>query len=193
VRDFELDHLKDVGGVDDPRGVLGQKSFTTYEGDGLKISAKLSEPAYCFIIVFWPDGGEEVCFPEDETVPPPLTDSPRYPSVSAGLSYGLTDGTGLEGIFVVVSREPLPPYREWRKQLGVSPWKPTQSVEDVVWHYQQGELFGRTRDNPIPAALRGAGREVKGGGLIARTAEWLRQGPGVETVEGIGFSVQPAR
>src|SRR5262249_61583517 len=82
--------------------------------------------AVCYPHGFRADGGEEVCFPEQESVPPLLTDRPRYPSVARGKCYGLTDAVGLQAFFLVVSRQRLPAFAQWRRTRGVSPWQETR-------------------------------------------------------------------
>jgi hypothetical protein len=53
--------------------------------DQVTVEAKLSRPAYAYLIAFRPDGVAELCVPDREDVPPPLVDQPRYPSkVSTG-------------------------------------------------------------------------------------------------------------
>src|SRR5207248_2568623 len=54
------------------RGIIGKDSFTAKLNDRVTIQARLSRPAYAYLIAFRPDGQMEVCYPEDETQPPPL-------------------------------------------------------------------------------------------------------------------------
>ena len=190
VHSFQLSHLEKRGRFDVPRGLIGRKSFQTWVGDGIKISATLTEPAYSYIIAFWPNGGIKVCFPEADSARPPQGNNPKYPSISRGVSYGLTDGTGLQAFFVVVSRKPLPPYRAWRKNLGPSPWRPTETAAGVVWQYRNGELLYWAKD--VRDGQRGKADKVRGGKMLIRIAKWLLERPEIEAVEGIGFSVQPA-
>jgi hypothetical protein len=221
VRRFAVRHLVRAGMSHVLRGNLGEGSFLTHLGDDVTLSAELAEPAYCYLIAFRPDGVEEVCFPEDQTQPPPLTDRPTYPSVRTDVCYGLTDGAGLQAFFLVVSRQPLPPFDQWRRTLGPSPWletvvlphllllappwghtpaalggwvsthplwsASTASRSPVVWRFDGVELLPMSRD--YLEGQRGMGREVLGGSIIGRLADWLRRGPDVEAVEGIGFPV----
>lgn len=185
---LEVEHFAKVNAKRVRRvGLLGEQSFTTHLEDAVRVRAELSGPAYCYLIAFRPDGTEELCFPEQESEPPPLTDRPRYPSASAGVAYGLTDGTGLEAFFVVVSRQPLPAYGVWRKSRGESPWRATDAEAGLVWRYYGEELLAWTAAQA--AGQRGKGRELQGGGMVDRLAAWLRQAPEVEAVEGIGFPV----
>ena len=82
------------------------------------MTAELAAPAYCYLIAYPPDGTEELTFPEpqQQNEPPPLTDRPRYPSVSVGVEIGLNEGPGLHAFVLVARSKPLPPYAEWRRQ-----------------------------------------------------------------------------
>jgi hypothetical protein len=113
-------------------GTLGNDSFATTLGDQVELSAKLSTPAYAYLLAFDPDGKIELCFPADENLAPPLTDHPSYPSTPGDVRYGLTDGAGLMAFAVVASSEPLPPYREWGKK-GLPTWSTVPAVAGEVW------------------------------------------------------------
>ena len=63
-----------------PRGSMGKDSFGASLDDDIKVTARLSRPAYAYLIVFRPDGKDEVLYPEDATRFPERTDEPCYPS-----------------------------------------------------------------------------------------------------------------
>jgi hypothetical protein len=186
---LDVDHFATVGGSAEPRGLLGRRSFTTRRDDAVTVAGKLSAPAYCYLIAYRPDGTEELCFPEKEGERPPLTDEPRYPSVTAGVRYGLNEGEGLEAFVLVVSAKPLPAYAEWRRQRGASPWRKSDARAGVVWRLDGAALRAHTADDPENA--RGKGQEVRGVGALPQLAEWLRQAEGVETVSAVAFAVRP--
>ena len=148
------------------QGVLGEESFTTHHGDSVTGEARLSRPAYAYLIAFRPDGTEEACFPEKDNEVPPLTDRPRYPSVSRAVNYGLTDGEGLEVFALVVSSRPLPSYKESRARRSASPWKKSPAPPGIVW-YDDGVVVeamrGDGRDRGPRPGTEGA-RQVAGGG-----------------------------
>jgi hypothetical protein len=114
--------------------VLGQQSFHPRLEDQVTIEAELSRPAYAYLLAFRPDGVVELCYPEDESKPPPKSEHARYPaSPDVGqVRYGLAEGTGLWVFGVVASDEPLPAYREW---LGTEPpdWSPIAATPGTVW------------------------------------------------------------
>jgi tRNA A-37 threonylcarbamoyl transferase component Bud32 len=178
-------HVANLQGKGQTRGVLGKKSFTAHRGDGVTVEAKLSRPAYAYLIAFRPDGTEDVCFPERADEPPPLTDRPRFPSASQGLEYGLDEGEGLAVFAVLASAEPLPPYREWRARRGAGPWRREATPPGVVWWYDGAGAEGLTANGE-----RGA-REAAGRAAVVRLADWLRREGGAEAVAAVGFAVLP--
>ena len=100
-------------------GLLGRKSFTARLDDDVTVQAELSEPAYSYLIAFRPDGTDELCDPEDEDTPPARKRQPLYPPpAKSDERYRLSEGTGLYAFALVVSRQPLPPYREWKRRIG---------------------------------------------------------------------------
>lgn len=172
-----------------PAGLLGEEVFDPHVGDHVTVQAWLTRRAYAFLIVFRPDCQIEVCFPEERDELPTETDNPRYPSTSVGREYALTDGEGLQAFALVVSSHPLPAYSEWWSQRKGCPWKKEDAPPGVVYRADGNDsvevLVGR--DDP-----RGKGARAKGKTLIAELAAWLRQTPGVETVQVLGFTVGPS-
>jgi tRNA A-37 threonylcarbamoyl transferase component Bud32 len=156
VLSLDVKHFANVRGeFDQPHGLMGKDSFVAGLGDSVTVEARLSQPAYAYLIAFRPDGIEEVCYPEKEDEPPPRTDRPRYPSVSRGVNYGLNEGEGLQVFAVVVSSKPLPAYKEWRRSGGIavnSIRMPDGQIKPVV------KYFGLPKVSPwkkseAPAAL----------------------------------------
>ncbi|MFO0969374.1 MAG: serine/threonine-protein kinase [Gemmataceae bacterium] len=128
VNHFPLTESGDVKAL-----VLGVNSFSPRFKDMVTIEAELSRPAYAYLIAFRPDGKDELCFPERDDEPPPLSDAPRYPLANdRGAHYGLDEGVGLAAFAVVASDRPLPAYRDWRERLKDGPWKTTPAPENVV-------------------------------------------------------------
>jgi hypothetical protein len=128
VVSLEVTRWAKVPGGDEPRGLLGKDTFAAFLNDTVTVQAKLSQPAYAYLIAFRPDGTDDVCFPESEDEAPPLTKNPRYPVDKRNVHYGLDEGEGLQVFAVVVSGQPLPSYRVWREQRGLSPWERSAHV-----------------------------------------------------------------
>jgi tRNA A-37 threonylcarbamoyl transferase component Bud32 len=196
ILSLEVMHFVNVDGkFDDAKfagGLLGVKSFTTHLGDAVTVEARLSRLAYAYLIAFRPDGIDEVCFPEKKDEKPPLTDRPRYPSVSRGDNYGLTDGEGLTVFALVVSSQPLPAYKEWRGRLSASPWKRNSPTPPGIVWYDDGVFVEALTAEGRNRGSRGKGQEAPGKSQVVAVADWLRQAPEVEAVAVVGFAVLPA-
>jgi hypothetical protein len=180
---FDIEHLAGRAGGEFDAGKLGEQSFAVRPGDDITVDAELSEPAYCYLIAFRPDGVDEVFQPEDPKTPPRKTPRPCYPPESKpSLAYRLDEGTGLLAFALVVSRAPLPPYRAWKDRHGTPPWqKGLSAAPGVVWWYDGRRLHPLTGDGLI--GQRDAGATIRGGGgPAAELAAWLKGIPGVDDV-----------
>jgi tRNA A-37 threonylcarbamoyl transferase component Bud32 len=191
VVSLDVRHFANVAGVNDaPRGLLGKDSFATHLHDSVEVKARLSRPAYAYLIAFRADGVDEVCFPTQEDRPPPLTDEPGYPLTKERKSnYGLEEGAGMHVFALVVSRQPLPAYRVWRAQRGAPPWQQSAPPVGVVWRDNGAEALALTAIDPT--GQRTKDREVIGKTPLVTLTDWLRQGPDVEAVAAMGFGVLP--
>ena len=196
VTRFEIPHfpkLDDKNYDVKAAGLLGRKSFAARLEDDVTVQAELSEPAYSFLIVFRPDGTDELCDPEDEVAPPPRKQSPAYPPpAKSDERYRLSEGTGLYAFALVVSRQPLPTYREWKRRTGPMAWAANLPCEPgVVWR-DDGESVWPLLADDTPGT-RGKGAKARSSGEpVARLASWLRGVPGVDAVTLEAFSVEPA-
>jgi serine/threonine protein kinase len=179
------------------QGILGKTTFTTRSGDCITIEAELSEPAYGFLVAFQPDGRIELLDPENEDVPPRLTDRLQYPPLVKrdDTWYSLTDGTGLQAFAAVVSSQPLPSFREWTSQHGPPPcWqKELPGDPDVVWQDDGERTLTLTADATDSRRLRGKGARIHGTrATVAELGNWLRSRPGVDGVAVQAFTVEAA-
>jgi serine/threonine-protein kinase len=173
-----------------PAGVLGEDVFVAHAGDMVQVKARLSQPAFAFLIAFRPQGGPEVCFPDGENERPPQTDTPAYPLPPKGDAYGLDDGTGLEVFALVVSSRPLPAFKEWWARCPKGPWKKEEAPSGVVYR-ANGEDAVEVFPEGGADGPRGKGAKVMGETPMADLAAWLRKLPRVETVQVLGFAVMP--
>jgi hypothetical protein len=173
-------------------GILGRQSFAARLEDDVTVRAKLSEPAYSYLIAFRPDGTEELCDPDDEDVPPSRKREPVYPPPArSDEKYRLSEGAGLYAFVLVVSHKPLPAYREWKRLRGKTAWSAGLECEPgVVW---RDDGLG-----PLPlladdfTGTRGKGARTRGSGeSVARLATWLRGVPDVDAVALEAFAVMP--
>jgi predicted Ser/Thr protein kinase len=166
------------------RGAIGESRFSgRFEDDDVRVHARLTVPAYCYLIALNPDGQPQLCVPADETTPPSRLSEVTFPP-DPGLAFGLTDGVGLQAFVLVASREPLPPYRDWSARLGGLPWSRTNAGRG--WRFDGREFV------PLEGE-RGAIRKMVG--LPAPFAEVCRtlQGrPEFATIQAVAFPVRPS-
>jgi hypothetical protein len=113
-------------------GIIGVDSFAALSEDDVRVAARLSAPAYCYLIALNPDGRPQLCYPQDESTPPARVAAVVYPP-DPGSGFGLTDGTGLQAFALVASRRPLPPYAEWSARAGALPWGRAEASRG--WRY----------------------------------------------------------
>lgn len=172
-----------------PRGVLGKESFCAQLRDHVTIEARLSRPAFAYLIAFRADGEMEVCFPEGEAEIPHLTDHPRYPSTSQAVEYGLNEGTGLWLFAVIASESPLPPFKEWRSRQQRVPWHHATAAKDVVFIDHGGWLETVTPEIH-KGGTRGKGVAALEKKPVADVTEWLQHSMGNGVVRVVGFGVQ---
>jgi hypothetical protein len=196
VARFEITHLPKLDAQRfDPRrvGIVGRSSFAAGEDDEVTVRAELSEPAYSYLIAFRPDGTDELCDPDDEDARPTRKPQAQYPPpTKSDERIRLSEGAGLHAFALVVSRQPLPPYREWKRRIGRMPWTARLPCEPgVVWRDDGQGLQALLADDS--AGTRGKGFKARGSGApAAELASWLRGLPGVEVVTVEAFSVEPA-
>jgi len=180
------------------QGLLGRNTFAALPGDRVQVTAKLSKPAYAFLIAYRPDGQAELCFPENEETPPPLTDAPRYPLASGTAAYGLSEETGLWAFAVVASEMPLPAYHDWREEHFHESqiWKPVDTLPaGRVWRddgLKPVETLSLRAEQPVLVrsqheALEGPEASIRG------LTTSLRRAGQAEAVSVLSFRVAPAK
>ena len=190
---FDLEHLARSGEHELEARKLGEQSFAVRPGDDVTIEAELSEPAFCYLIAFRPDGVDEVFLPQDPETLPQETRTPRYPPESKPAdAYRFEEGTGLHAFALVVSKAPLPPYRAWKARRELPPWqKGLSAALGVVWWYDGLRLSPLTGADM--SSQRSQGATVRGGGAaVAELAAWLKADPVVDAVVIKAFPVPPA-
>lgn len=189
---LEVTHYPTRSGHIDTKRIrqLGKDVFSTNLDDSVTVKARLSRPAYAFLIAFLPNGAWDVCFPENASEPPPLTDQPRYPWKSLKDNYGLEEGAGLQVFALAASSNPLPSFKEWWAQGAGCPWKKNDAPPGVVWRSNGAEDVEALTEND-GGGQRAKGKSVAGKTPVAQLAEWLRQAPQIEAVQVVGFPVMP--
>jgi tRNA A-37 threonylcarbamoyl transferase component Bud32 len=200
-------------------GEMGEKSQQAREGDDVRVRAELSEPACCYLIAFNADGKEQLCYPAGDTDAPAKLATLSYPQDEFSY-FGETDGPGLQAFVLVVSRQPLPPYKEWQSRVGSAPW--VRLPPERAWGVWQsdgrrttlrhGAERGTERLGPLlQPAVACVGQDPAAGlagvswpacclavrdGPVQRldaVCRFLGGRPGVDAVEGVAFPVRPGR
>jgi hypothetical protein len=103
----------------------------------------------------------------------------------------LNDGQGLQAFALVVSKAPLPSFREWKAAQGPCPWRAVQDIEPgLVWRYKDKKIefakdAGSEKVRGVEETSEGARRAV------LELAGWLEKRPGVEEVVIEAFTVLP--
>ena len=174
----------------EPAKTLGRIGIDVFEGryrdDDVRVHARLSAPAYCYVIALNPDGKDQLFFPEDPATPPPAGAQIDAPADSF-IGFGLTDGVGLQGVVLVASRQPLPAYTEWIKGLASLPWKSDPSTG--VWRFD-GERFDSA---PEPESQRGPRRPLADAPKsFVETCRAFHGRPGVAAMQAVAFPVREA-
>jgi serine/threonine protein kinase len=186
VKSIVVKHFAPGPTGDVAKGMLGESSDPPRLGDKVQVVATLSKPAYAYLIAFRPDGGIEVCDPEDESAIPQRTDSPRYPARDTGKAYGLQEGAGLWLFAVVASEQPLPPFKEWIAK-NKPEWSRLPPTATALWWYDGSNLetaqFGQ-------ATTRGKGENLTGpAAAVVAMGRKLKSDQAVVGV--VGFGVAP--
>src|SRR5262249_48235092 len=134
-----LHFVEDERGHASACGIVGEDVLACRADDVVKVGARLTAPAYCYLIALHPNGQAQCYFPRDEDAPPPRLGEIASPADPDPYSP-LTDGIGLQAYVLLASEEPLPSYRAWLGQLGPLPWGPTGPDTEGVWRFD-GRTF----------------------------------------------------
>jgi serine/threonine protein kinase len=180
---------------DDPKrsGKLGETTYEAREGDQVTLYARLSAPAYAYLISFRPDGDLDVWSPAKGSTRPEAASTLRYPARDSRLAIDLDQGVGLQVFALVASRQVLPSFDSWRAEQGPPPWRASIPVErGIVWRYDGDRI--ETQKAGGPGGTRGEGtRSRKARGAVDDLVEWLKGRPGIDAVYLKAFGVQPSQ
>lgn len=141
-----------------PRDGLPLHAVQLY--DYVRVSVELSAKAACYLIAFNPNGKDQLCYPflgEQGGSPQPVSQL-TYPR--GDKFFKLDDGVGLQAFVLLVSRQSLPPYDDWKRRMFPLP-QPWQAViGEGEWRFD-GETFeplslgqrGSEVQRPVPATF----------------------------------------
>jgi hypothetical protein len=154
--------------------------------DDVRLVAKLSAPAYCYLIAFNPDGTAQLRYPtaaDGEGAPaarPAAAAEVRYPLEEHAF---VLDAAGWQAFVLAASRKPLPPYREWKDRAGTPPWEGRPEVGAWGWHFD-GREFARFPEE--------RGKVVPRDGVppaLQKLRDFFVKRPEFETIQIIAFPV----
>ncbi len=187
VESFDVQHYRYDEG-DDLDLILG--SLLSHEtpaaqvNDNMTIHAKLSAPAYAYLLALNTAGQVELCLPPSKSDAPRATETLVFP-VDPSFRYWLTDGPGFHGFMLIASAEPLSAWSEWVKANGEPKWMAQAPESETAWIYDGHQLVpaGGTRGTLGPR--RGSPRPV------LSAVEWVKAQPEVDAAYLIAFPVLP--
>lgn len=190
VISLDVQHIEKIGpelGVD--RGVLlGTVLVVPRIDDQIRLDARLSRPAYGYLIGFRPDGKVDLL---SKNRPDQKTDRLRYPGAVRAeeddVRYALSDGTGLYVFAVLASDSPLPSFDEvW----GLSNWTPPPTPAGEVYQYDGESIETLARATGLVRGERGPGAKSLGGSRgVVRAGSELRKAVTGSVVMAVGIGV----
>jgi hypothetical protein len=166
-------------------GAIGATVFAGRLDDDVRVHARLTRPAYGYLIALNPDGTPQLCVPADESTPPRLSSEVIFPPDPTN-GFGLTDGVGLQAFVLFASRDPLPPFRNWLAQIGGLPWQATAA--DWGWRFDGGEFVPLSRFEGDRGSVR---KLAELPGPFAAVCRAIKSSPGTTSIQAIAFPVQP--
>jgi hypothetical protein len=161
------------------QGMIGRDCWATRFKDAVQATARLSEPAHGYLLTFAPNGSDFRLLASSKP------DDPPEQSAEVKGRWRLDEGLGLQVFVVVVSRDSLPSYAEWKKRHPGLVWRPTEAAG--VWSYDNGEVerLDKVR-SPVDEAELAVGPKP-----FVELCDWLRGRPGIASVRALAFPVRP--
>jgi tRNA A-37 threonylcarbamoyl transferase component Bud32 len=163
---------------------LGTGVFAAHFGNDVQLQAEFSEPVYCFLLAFNPDGKEQLCWPANPRQPPVRQNRLDYPE-KRWVFFRLNDGVGLQAFVLLASRQPLPAYDDWKTQRPTVTWETLPAKGGIVWR-DDGNGLERVM---LGSDLRGENVEVEGVAVLAKLCKQLRHAPRIEALAVEAFAV----
>ena len=186
VEDFRFDARRQRS---ETLGLIGSSAFAARYGEEVRVTAILSEPAYCYLVAFNPDGRWQLCSPPnasgtpDQTVRPDSRETIRYPKRETSY-FRLNDGRGQQAFVLLASRAPLPPFAEWATRLAEAPWGPVR--QGGVWIFRDGEIHPAHPDGIAPRGQEADRRPA----AFEALCKFVAERSGADDVSAIAFPVE---
>jgi hypothetical protein len=127
---------KDGKKTTENHGEIGKDSFEPRFDDAVQVEVALSTAGYLYLLALNPNGKEQLLWPENARQAPArvphLIWPPRQPSgKERGFYLDDEPRGGLQALALVVAREPLPAYEEWRGRRKPEVWEKLPGGEGV--------------------------------------------------------------
>jgi hypothetical protein len=162
-------------------GLIGESTEPALFNDDVQVRSRLDAPAYFYLIALNADGKVQLCHPPEETESPSPSDAIVYPR--SDYMFPLNDGVGLQAFILVVSRQPLPPFAEWKGREGLQ-WEIVPAEGAGVWSFD-GRSF-----KPLARQQRGNPRKLPGvPELFKNVCEQVAKLQGPDAVRAVTFPV----
>ncbi|MFL5243879.1 MAG: tetratricopeptide repeat protein [Gemmataceae bacterium] len=187
IEEFRVNHFR--GKQAKSLGDIRNSAEEIEVNDSVRVFARLSAPAYCYLIAFNPDGTEQLCHPAWEgdrpqearaVRPEPVTEVRFFPNDKDVFAL---DSGGLQVFVLVTSTQPLPPYAEWRSGIAKIPWKLVSHGGEWRWQFD-GREFTQL---PVERGKR-AEREAEPQ-VLSDLCAFFRERPEFEAVQAVAFPV----
>jgi hypothetical protein len=188
---FDVAYVANATSRADRKELLGVDRFETIYNEAVSLDVELSRPAHCYLIALNVDGKDQVLWPTVADDPDHKGDPQRAPLRVRRLEYpppsarGTANGFylnddragGTQGMVLVASEAPLPPYRHWQAQRGAAPWPKGvlghgvwRYADEGVWRMQPGGRRERGQVKPLPGQepppVEQVGRWARGGATV---------------------------
>jgi hypothetical protein len=164
---------------------IGLSSRPVLEGDGAFVSARLSTPAFGYLVALNPDGKVQLCAPPDPDEPPRQSSEIRFDGTSY---FPFTDGPGLQVFLVLASRQPLPPFARWSGSDWLAGHWSQIVADDVpgVWRHDGHEA------TLVSSVARGPMRKGPGPPeAFDEVCKYLATLPEIDAIQSVAFPVRP--
>lgn len=130
-------------------GPIGNRHPRAYLEDRIRVFTTSNQAAYAYLLALLPDGGEQLCWPADETTAPPRAQSVLWPAPESS-GWALRQANGMHGFLLILSARPLPPYRTFRERHGPTPWATFVDPGCLEW---DGAALRRMRPGAQPLTI----------------------------------------
>lgn len=187
--DFQVSYVRSGPDGDRRAGLLGRDVWRARRGDAVRLEAKFSQPVHAYLLALRADGQVDLCWPDDETLPPPAATVAVYPPpTTPNVMYGLDEGAGMWAFLVLASEDSLPAYQDWKQTHQLPPWTSTAGSEGVVWRLS---AEGVDQLEATGESERGKGRVFHGEEPLEEIIRWSKVRADFDILEGVAFTAQP--